>query len=137
MAELELHHEGHPSDPTGQRVGVLAAILAVLLAIVTIASHRTHTEAIIAKSSSNDQWAYYQASRLKFHNLELGEGLVKLLGTNPDRANAAIADYEKQKGKYEKQAKEIEKKAHEAEEHAESAEHRALRYDIGEGLLEI
>ena len=80
MAELEIHHEGHEHDPIGQRVGVLAALLAVFLAVVTILSHRTHTEAIIKKSESNDQWQYYQASRLKFHNLELGERLIGVLG---------------------------------------------------------
>jgi len=47
MAELEIHHEGSASDPTGKKVGVLAGVLAVLLAVVTIASHRTHTAAIM------------------------------------------------------------------------------------------
>ena len=56
MAELEIHHEGHEPDGPGKIVGILAAVLAVCLAIVTIASHRTHTEAIIKKSESNDQW---------------------------------------------------------------------------------
>ena len=41
MAELEIHteHEGD-KDPVGKKVGILAAVLAVFLAIVTIASHR-------------------------------------------------------------------------------------------------
>jgi len=52
MPELEIHHESaHAIDATGQSVGVLAAVLAVLLAIVTIASHRTHTAAIIHKAT--------------------------------------------------------------------------------------
>ena len=46
MAELEIHHEEHEPDGPGKVVGVLAAVLAVFLAVVTIASHRTHTEAI-------------------------------------------------------------------------------------------
>src|ERR1017187_5467286 len=42
MAELEIHHEGeHGSDPMGQKVGILAAVLAVGLALVSISSHRT------------------------------------------------------------------------------------------------
>ena len=54
MAELEIHHEEGEKhhDPLGQRVGIMAAVLAVLLAVVTIASHRTHTEAIIARSGA-------------------------------------------------------------------------------------
>ena len=34
------------------------------------------------RPDSNDQWQYYQASRLKFHNLELGERLIGVLGPN-------------------------------------------------------
>ena len=65
MAELEIHHEGgHIADPMGQRVGILASLLAVLLAIVTIASHRTHTAAIMHKSGANDAWSHYQATRV-------------------------------------------------------------------------
>src|SRR5579871_1222166 len=71
MPELEIHHEsGHAIDPIGQRVGVLAAALAVLLAVVTIASHRTHTAAIIHKANANDAWQHYQSTRVKYHNLE-------------------------------------------------------------------
>ncbi len=55
MAEIELHAEG-TSDPAGQRIGALAAVLAVLLAIVSIASHRTHTRAVVLKSTETDQW---------------------------------------------------------------------------------
>jgi hypothetical protein len=138
MAELEIHHETeHKIDPEGQRVGVLAAILAVMLAIVTIASHRTHTEAIIDKSAANDHWQHYQSTRIKFHSLELGESLVKQLAPKGEGSAAAVDDYEKQKKKYDEQGKEIQEQAREAQEKAEGAERRALRYDFGEGLLEI
>ena len=137
MAELEIHHEGHESDPTGKKIGILAAILAVLLAIVTIASHRTHTAAIIHKSTSNDQWSYYQATRIKLHNTELGQNLVHLFGPKNEAAEKILADYEKQAKKYESQSEENKKKAEHSDEAAEAAEARGLRFDIGEGLLEI
>ena len=139
MAELEIHHHGaeHEDDRAGKRVGVQAAILAVLLAIVTIASHRTHTAAIINKSTSNDQWAYYQATRIKLHNTELGQNLIGIFGSKNEAAEKILADYEKQKKKYEEQSKENQEKARAADEAAEVDEHRALRFDIGEGLLEI
>src|ERR1035441_3134187 len=92
MAELEIHHEGNESDPTGKMVGVLAAVLAVLLAVVTIASHRTHTAAIMHKSTANDEWAYYQATRVKFHNIELGQSLAGLLVQANPAARKLLAD---------------------------------------------
>ena len=64
MAELEIHHESeHKLDPAGQKVGVLAALLGVTLAVVSIASHRTHTAAIMHKSTANDTWAHYQSTK--------------------------------------------------------------------------
>ena len=138
MAELEIHHDTeHHSDPLGQKVGVMAAVLAVLLAVVTIASHRSHTAAIIHKSASNDQWSYYQATRVKLHTTELGESIVHMLGTKVEGADKMLAEYAGQKKKYEAQSKKIEEEAKGAVEAAEADEHRALRYDVGEGLLEI
>jgi len=138
MAELEIHHEeAHQHDPAGQRVGVMAALLAVFLAVVTILSHRTHTEAIIKKSESNDQWQYYQSSRLKFHNLELGERLIGVLGPGNAGAKESLEQFRKDKQKYTDQAKDLQQKAQAKTEESEAAERRALRYDLGEGLLEI
>ena len=80
MAELEIHHEVEGHDPLGKKVGVLAALLAVaLLAIVTIVSHRAHTDAVLIKSEANDKWSFYQSKRIKFHSLELGEDLLNAL----------------------------------------------------------
>src|ERR1019366_8590366 len=101
MPELEIHHETeHENDPIGKRVGVLAAVLAVALAIVTIASHRTHTAAIMHKSGANDAWSHYQSTRVKFHNLELGESLVEVLGSKGEAAEKALVSYAEQKVDY-------------------------------------
>ena len=138
MAELEIHQEHeHDADPVGRKVGVMAAVLAVLLAVVTIASHRTHTAAIIHKSGSNDQWAYYQATRIKLHSTEMGENMVHLLGAKGEGGEKMLAQYAGQKKKYEEQSEKIQEQAKGADEAAEADEHRALRYDVGEGLLEI
>jgi hypothetical protein len=137
MAELEIHHEGHENDPTGKKVGVLAAILAVMLAVVTIASHRTHTAAIMHKSTANDDWSYYQANSIKLHNVELGEGLLSVLDVKGPAVEKLRARYEDQRKKYEAQKDAQQEKARKSDESAESDERRALRYDFGEGLLEI
>jgi hypothetical protein len=138
MAELQFHSEGkHANDPMGKRVGIMAAILAVLLAVVTIASHRAHTKAIMDKSRANDDWAYYQATRGKYHNIELGETLVGTFGNNRENADKVLRDYAVQKKKYEGESKQIQAKALADDHDAEVSEQRALRYDIGEGFLEI
>jgi hypothetical protein len=138
MPELEIHHESeHTIDAMGQRVGIMAAILAVALAIVSITSHRTHTEAIIHKSTANDKWAQYQSSRVKFHSLELGETLAGLIGPKSSSTQDLLADYARQKTKYAKEGEGIMAEARHADEAAEADERRGLRFDVGEGLLEI
>jgi len=138
MPELEIHHESeHEIDPMGQRVGLQAAILAVLLAIVSIASHRTHTAAIIHKSSANDSWQRYQSTRVKVHTLELGEGLVQVFGSKEASPGRVLADFAAQKKSEESKGKQIQEEAEKAQDTAEADERRGLRYDLGEGLLEI
>jgi hypothetical protein len=138
MAELEIHHETEEhKDPLGKKVGIMASILAVLLAIVTIASHRTHTSAIIDKSRANDQWAYYQATRVKLHSTELGDNLIRNFGAKAEGADKLLADYATQRKKYDEQSKDIQEKAKAEDDSAEADEHRAFRSDVGEGLLEI
>jgi hypothetical protein len=138
MAELEIHREEESGrDPLGQKVGILAAVLAVGLAIVSIASHRTHTEAIMQKSAANDAWAHYQATRVKYHDLELGESLIGVLAGKTEAAEKALADFAAQKDDYAKRAQAIQVEAEKEDGAAEAAEHRALRYDLGEGMLEI
>ena len=138
MPELEIHHESeHEIDPMGQKVGVLAAILAVLLAIVSIASHRTHTAAIIHKSSANDSWQRYQSTRVKIHTLDLGKSLVQVFGTKESHSETVLADFTTQKKSEEAKGKQIQEEAEKATEMAEADERRGLRFDLGEGLLEI
>jgi hypothetical protein len=138
MAELEIHHEHEESDPLGKSIGIMAAVLAVLLAIVTIMSHRAHTEGVLLKTDANDKWSYYQASRIKYHNLELGTDLINALPKDRS-ADAAetLSRYAKDKEKYTKQAEKIQEEAKELEAETAALENRALRYDFGEGLLEI
>ena len=136
--EHELHHdEGeHSSDPAGRRVGVLAAFIAVVLAVVTIQSHRTHTRAVIVRTEANDQWSFYQAKKLKSHTLELGSDI---LGNLPqtEKTAASLERYKKEMERYSEEAKEIQKEARSKEKECALAERQALRYDLGEGFLEL
>ncbi len=56
MAELEVHPE-HAADPNTRRVGILVGVVGILLSVVTIASHRAHTDAVIHRTEANDQWS--------------------------------------------------------------------------------
>ncbi len=137
MAELEIHHEVEAADPLGKKIGVLASILAVLLGIVTIVSHRAHTDAVLFKSDANDKWSFYQAKKIKFHSLELGVDLLNAMPARDPEANATLARYEKEKIRYTRESDEAEEDARRMDEKAAHVEDQALRFDFGEGLLEI
>ena len=121
----------------GQKVGVVAAVLAVALAVVSIASHRAHTAAVVERSEANDQWSLYQSNRIKFHSLELGVDLMNVLGRDKAESAETIARYETQEKKYEKESKEVKEEATKKEQETGHTEAQALRYDLGEGMLEI
>jgi len=137
MAELEIHHEVEHTDEFGKTVGVLAAVLAVLLAIVTIISHRAHTDAVLVKSEANDAWSYYQSKRIKFHSLELGEDLLNAMPAKSDVAAKTLEHYASEKKRYAKDSDTAQEQARDKDKEAARIENRALRYDFGEGLLEI
>ena len=111
--------------------------MAALLALVTISSHRTHTESIVLRTEANDQWQYYQSRRIKFHNLELGEDLITVLDAKSDAATKILHEYQAEKERYQHEGEKIQDEAREKQNEAQHAERQALRSDFGEGLLEI
>jgi len=136
VAEIEVHthHPAH-DDPVGKRVGFMVGLIGIVLAAVTIAAHRQHTAAVIYRTEANDQWSYYQAKKVREHVSAVGNDIVALL--DPAKAEAAKQLFDKQRNKYASDAEEIKTKA-EHEDHAtEHAEALALRFDLGEGFLEL
>jgi len=138
MAEVEIHahHDAH-SDAFGRRVGVMVGVIGILLAGVTIESHRAHTAAIVHKTEANDQWAFFQAKKIRGHMMEVGVTVMNALGTDTSRTQPAIDKLKAESARYAKDAEDIQKEAKQREQETELAEHQALRFDLGEGLLEL
>lgn len=138
MAEVEIHtEEDHAKDPFGQRVGVMVGIIGIILAVVTIASHRAHTATIIAKTEANDQWTFFGAKKIREHLLDVGAGLATALGGDKDSVRELAKGYVHERDRYKAEADTIAVQARAKEEQSASEERRALRLDIGEGLLEL
>jgi Domain of unknown function (DUF4337) len=138
MAEVEIHtgHE-HSNDEFGRRVGVAVGIIGIILAAVTILSHRAHTQAVIERTAANDQWSFYQAKKLREHLEDVGSSLATALATDPARVQALVEKLDKEKDRYAHEAEEIQKDAKEKEDASAHEEHRAIWLDFGEGLLEL
>jgi hypothetical protein len=136
MTEIELKPE-HAGDPNTRRVGILVGVVGILLSVVTIASHRAHTTAVIHRTESNDQWSYYQAKKIREATTDIAITLIQTLGTDPAKLAAATQKLEAARDKYASDEKDIQKKADEKENESALEEKRALYFDIGEGLLEL
>jgi hypothetical protein len=138
MAEVEIHtgHE-HSSDEFGRRVGVIVGVIGIILAVVTIASHRAHTAAVIARTEANDQWSFFQSKKLRQHLAEIGSSLASALATDPSRVQGLVDKLGKDHDRYAHDSDDIQKEATTKEEESKHEERRALRLDMGEGFLEL
>ena len=137
MAEIEIHGHPHPGDTFGQTVGVAVGIIGIFLAVVTIASRREHTAAVVIKTEANDQWAFYQAKRGREYQADVGVQLIGALGTDATRMQAATNKLQDDRDRYSREAADIKRDADQKELDASRSEARALRFDLGEGFLEL
>jgi hypothetical protein len=136
MPEIEVTPE-HAADPSTRRVGILVGVVGILLSVVTISSHRAHTQAVIHKTESNDAWAYFQAKKNREYTSEVAASLLLSLSSDSAKIEAPVKKLEAARAKYTADAENIQKDAEAKNEETHIEEARALRFDIGEGLLEL
>jgi len=152
VQELEEHAEHAAHDRMMRPVALTMTILAVLVAVVTVLGHRTHTDAIlnqtraaVEQNRAADEWAFYQAHKIRANDTELISDLMSVVTiANKDEAKKKAKGYADHQQKWaadlkeaEEKARETEKKVSEFEEKVEGAEGRANHFDLGEVLLEI
>jgi hypothetical protein len=136
MPEIEVKPE-HTADPNTRRVGLLVGVVGILLSVVTIASHRAHTQAIIHRTEANDAWSYYQAKKNREYTSEVTVSLLQTLALDAARAEMAVQKLNAARAKYAADAEKIREDANHNDAETKREERRALRFDIGEGLLEL
>jgi len=136
MPEIEVTPE-HASDPMTRRVGILVGVVGILLSVVTIASHRAHTQAVIHRTESNDQWAFYQAKKIRESTTDVALTVLTALATDAEKTADTTRKLQLARDKYATDANAIIKEAQAKDTEQKIEERRALRFDIGEGLLEL
>ncbi len=136
MTEIEVKPE-HAADPNSQRVGILVGVVGILLSVVTIASHRAHTQAVIHRTESNDQWAFYQAKKIRESVNDVALTLLTNLKSDAGNAQTAASKLAAARDRYSDEARDIMKDAEAKDAEQKIEEGRALRFDIGEGMLEL
>jgi Domain of unknown function (DUF4337) len=137
MEELQESAE-HGRESRMAPVSFTMAILAVLVAVAALLSHRAHTEEVLKQDKATDTWNYYQAKNIRRNTMEQMDELLKVVPLKNAAAAEALlkkneATIEKQKADQEK----IQEEAKGLEAEVELFTHRANHYDLGETLLEV
>jgi hypothetical protein len=86
---------------------------------------------------SNDQWALYQAKKIRENTSDVALTLLRALEPDQAKAEPALHKLEAARDKYSDDATDIMKEARAKDAEQIVEEHRALRFDVGEGLLEL
>ncbi|MCU1300134.1 MAG: hypothetical protein JWQ87_418 [Candidatus Sulfotelmatobacter sp.] len=143
MSADELHElresaeHGH-SNPNLAPVSLTMAVLAVLVAVVSLLGHRAHTEEVVLQAKSSDQWSYYQAKNIRAHEDDLFSELAPLMSNNDAGGVAKFREkYAQEAERYKHDKEEIQHEAQKLENEVAIETKRANRYDLAEVFLEI
>lgn len=138
LQELQEHAEHGREHPDQAPISITMAILAVMVAIVSLLGHRTHTEEVILQNKVTDQWSYYQAKNIRMHTDELFADLAGVVTTRDAEAAAKVKEKaHAEADRYKEDKKELEAKAHELEQEFALIHRKADRFDLGEVFLEV
>jgi len=119
-------------------ISLAISILAVLVAMVTVVGHRSHTEAVLSQARASDMWNEYQAKKIRSDQTGVA---IDLLTLQPNANGEAVAkkleEYRSHQEKWKEDLAEEQKQAREFEAEVDHAEKQAVRFDVGEALLQI
>jgi hypothetical protein len=116
----------------------MVGVIGIVLAFVTIASHRAHTAAVIHRTEANDQWSLYETDKIRGHLMDVTAGLLGVVQVaQAEKAQALAQKYTRERDRYVADAEKVRAEAKGREDESRREEARGLRLDLGEGLLEL
>lgn len=130
--EIEEHvHKAH--DPFDKIVAGTMAIIAAVLAMVSVLGLHFISEKLLNQQLASDQWAFYQAKNIRHYSAQVARDLLAQAKAAPE----VTGRYADDMARYDKDMKEIQTKAKEYENEREVDSRRAERLHFGEVFLEI
>ena len=137
IGELKEHAEEGAHEPSLAPVTLTMAILAVVIATVTLLGHRAHTEEVLLQTRAADQWAYFQAKEIRRRNYELFLDELSVFSLQDAKQVEAIKEkYKKEVDAVFRRTKRNRNRSPRKEAEVKVEEARADRYDLAEVLLE-
>lgn len=133
-AEEEVQeHVQHAGSPFDKTVAGTMAIIAALLAVVSVLGQHYNTDKLLAQGKASDTWAYSQAKDIRHYIAQSTRDSLKDLRPG----SGLIGAYDQDANKYKQQAAEIQEKARDYEKERDALGQKADRFHLGEVFLEI
>jgi Domain of unknown function (DUF4337) len=129
-AEEHVHHAQQPFD---KFVAGTMAIIAALLAIVSVLGLHFISEKLLNQQLNSDEWSYYQAKNIRRYSAQVARDLLLQAKGGPD----LVGKYAKDIARYDKDMQDIQEKAKEYEKERDVDSRRADRFHVGEVFLEV
>jgi len=129
-AEEHVHQAREPFD---KFVAGTMAIIAALLAIVSVLGLHFISEKLLNQQFNSDQWSFYQAKNIRRYSAQIARDLLMQAKAGPEVTDK----YAKDVARYDKDMREIQEKAKEYEKERDIDSQRADRFHVGEVFLEV
>jgi ElaB/YqjD/DUF883 family membrane-anchored ribosome-binding protein len=137
LHELQEHAEHAQHETTLAPVSLSMAVLAVLVAVITLLGHRTHTEEILLQTKVTDQWAYYNSKATRRDLATTSMDLLSVMTLrDAEKAEKLREKYQASLERERDRGTEIQTEARGMEKEIAMEERLADRFDFAEGLLE-
>lgn len=133
-AEQEVEeHVHHARDRFEKLVAANMAIVAAVLAIVSVLGQHYNTEELLKQQESSDQWAYYQAKGIRLYVAESTQALMA--GSKTE--GKALTRYQNDAARYAREQASIQEKARDLERERDESGKKARQFHLGEVFLEV
>jgi hypothetical protein len=127
------HAAGHPGGHMDKRIAGSMAIIAAMIAVVTVFGEHLASEELLLQQKSSDQWAFYQAKSIRrFVSEATADTMTQIHAGQP-----VIDKYVDEGKRYRKESDEVQKTATELEVESRLRGRQSLRIHFGEVFLEI
>lgn len=132
--EEELKEQAEKAkEPFDRNVALSMAVIAAVMAIVSVSGQILVTEELLNQQKASDQWSFYQAKDIRRYESDIARDMMAALSAGP----AAINKYAANMERYDKDRADIQAEARKLEEESHVHGAQALRAHLGEVFLEI
>jgi hypothetical protein len=132
--------EEQAKESLERQTTIAIAVLATILAAVSLAAGNAGSDSLLAATRATDSWSHFQAKSVKEHNFEIQRDFAAILlpGAVDDAKRAAFVERcNKETARYAGEKQEIKTKAETYDKEAVDANVRNSTYGTGALLLQV